>query len=177
MFNREFRGTAKEVLYQLRDPQGLTPYRLWSSSAPATEDDRVALAAFYLFDLDSTLVDHHIAVGERARLRVLRSLLKIAEGELLRCQHEEVERIVQREIGEIVLDDLVTPIEALRQVDLQEALGLSYDEYSGLTASTIEQKIRPWLLEAKGRMPLAEFQRRLAALDSLILLPPDPARP
>lgn len=174
VFNRDVQGVAREVLYQVRAPQGLTAPQIWTALQPLTEADKAALAGFYLFDLESVLLDHRIGLGERARLRSLRHLLRIEEGDLLRCQRTEVERIVVREIGDILQDDLVDPSEALRQVDLQEALGLSYDEYSQLTASLVAGKIRPWIAESRIGLPPAEFQRRLVALDSLISIPADP---
>jgi hypothetical protein len=168
VYRRDVKNTARAVLYRLREPSGLTAFRIWEQfSTEPTESDKVSLTDFYLFDLDSVLVDHQIAAGERARLRVLRSLLRIQEGDLLRHRPEEVTRIVEREISEILQDDQVDAREAWLQVDLQEALGLSYDEYARLARATIDTKIRPWLEGYKGPIN-ADLQRRLVALDSLI---------
>jgi hypothetical protein len=163
-------GSVVKVLMRIADasPSELLPHAVWSGLDDPGPRERRALAAFYLDVVRLAARSGGLSFSGQTELRTLRIVLRLEEGDLLRFDEEGMAELVCGQIAYHLLDDRMDPDEALQQVALQQALGLSFDQYQELTARIVLPKVRALLIEAQGGLPASEFQRRLAALDSFI---------
>lgn len=122
------------------------------------------------------IADHDLTESELGVVRTIKRLCGIEEGDILRLRPADVSDLL-REAMEVVLRDIVvTGKEAAYKVGLQEAFGLSYDEFYDLTLEQFNAVLRALKEEIapEGRRlserEFRELQRRGAHLDSVFRL-------
>jgi hypothetical protein len=129
-------------------------------------DDLLDLLLYYI---RLALSDHNLSGGEMTSIRTIARLFQIEEGDLLARRGEEVAELVGAEMRHILLDNDVDTEEADRKVRLQEALGLSYDQFVELSRPLIEGAVAELLDRSSeaGEVNLDWMQRRISALDTV----------
>jgi hypothetical protein len=127
---------VRVVLREFRaDPLGVTK----AIDAETAERYKADLIEFVLDVVRTTLQDHVLSGDEVVAVRHVCRVLRIEEGELLQHRSESVRSILARELELLLADDHVEPHEAVHKVQLQEVLGLSYDQFIDLTREKVEE--------------------------------------
>lgn len=163
---------ARRILERLTHPEASqTRVELWANVDPLERPELAPLGSYYLGVLQSCLKDHRISPDERFVLKQLRLLLWLDDGLLLRQHATAVELLVLSEMADILADDLLDAQEQLHEVALQEALGLSYDEYVVLV-SRAHDRLKTEIETGSRKIAPADYNRRMAALESMIRTPP-----
>lgn len=138
----------------------------------STADGVAALTGFLLFAIRTFLDDHNLTSDEKTTIRYLRRLFRIEEGELLEGRQEEVGALLAAEVARILEDRTVDAAEALHQVDLQEALGLGYDQFIELVRPQFYRVLLHLVAQID---PDKEwYYKQVADLDTVFNLSPDP---
>lgn len=122
---------------------------LWAD--PESEPDpetAASLAGFVVFVVAAVLADHALSPDEKSRMRLLKCLLRIEEGDLLRYQRQAIKEILAAEMGLILYDAWVDEGEAVHQADLQSAFDLGYDQWLELTEEHIRPVVDQFLAQA-----------------------------
>jgi hypothetical protein len=89
--------------------------------------------------------DHRLQEHELLEVRTIQRVFGIHEGDVLRLRRDSVADLI-RETMEVVLgDSLVTGVEADYKVGLQEAFGLSYDEFLEMAREQHDAALRAML--------------------------------
>lgn len=129
-------------------------------------DDLLDLLLYYV---RLSLSDHELSGGEMDNIRTVARLFQIEEGDLLARRGDEVAELVGAEMRLILTDHAVDPLEATQKVLLQEALGLSYDQFSELSRPLVEEAISDlFATESEdGAVDDEWMQRRISALDTV----------
>lgn len=129
-------------------------------------DDLLDLLLYYI---RLSLSDHELSGGEMTNIRTTARLFQIEEGDLLARRRDEVAELVGAEMRHILLDNEVDTEEAARKVLLQEALGLSYDQFVELSRPLVEGAVADLLERGTegGEVTPEWMQRRVSALDTV----------
>ena len=129
-------------------------------------DDLLDLLLYYV---RLSLSDHELSGGEMDNIRTVARLFQIEEGDLLARRGDEVAELVGAEMRLILTDHEVDSLEATQKVLLQEALGLSYDQFVELSRPLVEEAISDlFATESEGGAVDGEWmQRRITALDTV----------
>lgn len=130
------------------------------------------LADLLLYYVRLALADDDLTEGETTTIRNLKRMFQIEEGDLLARRGEEVAELVGTEIRRILTDHRVDHAEAVQKVRLQEALGLSYDEFVDLSKPLVEQVVAE-LFEVASETEGADIHwlhQRISALDTVYRL-------
>jgi hypothetical protein len=129
-------------------------------------DDLLDLLLYYV---RLALSDHQLSGGEMDDIRSVARLFQIEEGELLARRGDEVAELVGTEMRRILTDHEVDSAEAVQKVLLQEALGLSYDQFVELSRPLVEEAIAGlFATESEdGAVDGEWMERRIAALDTV----------
>jgi hypothetical protein len=120
------------------------------------------------------ILDHRLQPSELEEVRTLQRLLGIQEGDALRLRREDVADLVRETMEVVLSDSLVTGAEADYKVGLQEAFGLSYDEFLGLAREQHDAALRALLAKVDpdgGTLTdeqFREFHLRAVHLDSVL---------
>lgn len=148
--------------------------------ADSTADGVAALTGFLLFAIRTFLDDHNLTSDEKSTIRYLRRLFRIEEGALLEGRQEEVGALLAAELARILEDRTVEAAEALHQVDLQEALGLGYDQFIELVRPQFSRvllhlvaQIDPDKDRVVSEKDLEWYYKQVADLDTVFNLNPD----
>ena len=131
----------------------------------AATDDLLDLLLYYV---RLSLSDHELSDGEMGNVRTVARLFEIEEGDLLQRRGDEVAELVSAEMRRILTDQHVDASEAKQKVRIQEALGLSYDQFVELSKPLVEEAVVE-LFEAGGA-DVEWLQRRVGALDTVYRL-------
>jgi hypothetical protein len=150
---------------------------LWEplSQADAAHHKEEA-AALVIGRIREVIEDHEITTSEMDQIRHLQRLLRIEEGDLFSAYPHLVRGILCEELKRLLEDRHVNPEEALHKVKLQEAFGLSYDEFLDLTRDQLGEVViyLSEQIDLSGWDSVVQFRRRVAALDTVFdLNPPD----
>ena len=129
-------------------------------------DDLLDLLLYYI---RLSLSDHELSGGEMTNIRATARLFQVEEGDLLARRGDEVAELVGAEMRHILLDNEVDTEEAARKVRLQEALGLSYDQFVELSRPLIDGAVADLLARASEAAEANPdwVQRRISALDTV----------
>jgi predicted restriction endonuclease len=79
------------------------------------------------------LADHRLSLDEISAIRTLRRLFRIEEEDLYQDRKDRLRLLLTLEMEWLLKDLRIDPEEALYKAQLQEALGLSYDQFLELT--------------------------------------------
>jgi len=136
--------------------------------AEAKED----LTDLLLYYIRLALADHDLTKDEMTTIRHLRRVFQIEEGDLLERRGEDLSDLVGIEMRRILTDHQVDHTEAVQKVRLQEALGLSYDEFVGLSKPLIERVVAELFEEASQTegANIHWLHERISALDTVYRL-------
>lgn len=135
-------GATGEVAELIRRFVEENPLEINVALNPTTaEGAKSATTDFLLSALWEALSDHALSDDEMRVLAHLRRLFRVDEGDFLKHHDHDVRMLLCREIERLFEDRVVTPEEAIHKVRLQEALGLSYDQFIDLTKPEIEKVI------------------------------------
>jgi hypothetical protein len=152
---------------------GLTRERLADAARNSAGRDSSAakegLLDLLLYCVRLALADHDLTDSEMAALKWLARVFRVEEGELLDQRREEVAELVGVEMRRILLDRQVDAIEAGFKVRLQEALGLSYDQFLELSKAWVEETVTE-LFEMGAAVEGSDIhwlQERIANLDTV----------
>lgn len=129
-------------------------------------DDLLDLLLYYV---RLSLSDHQLSGGEMVDIRATARLFEIEEGDLLARRRDEVAELVSAEMQHILIDRQVDADEAVQKVRLQEALGLSYDQFVELSRPLVEQAVAD-MFERAGESDGVDpdsMLRRVSALDTV----------
>ena len=96
---------------------------------------------FVLDVVRTTLQDHELSPDELDAIRHICWVLHIHKGELLEHRREFVTRILTRELELLLADDRIDPHEAMHKVKVQEALGVSYDQFIDLRRDKVDEAL------------------------------------
>lgn len=129
-------------------------------------DDLLDLLLYYV---RLSLSDHQLSGGEMLNIRETARLFEIEEGDLLARRGEEVAELVSSEMQHILTDRQVDTEEAMQKVRLQEALGLSYDQFVELSRPLVEQAVAEVLERESesGEVDQDAILRQVSALDTV----------
>jgi hypothetical protein len=78
------------------------------------------------------------ALGSIATLKMC---LGVSEGDFIALRPAEVAAVLTSELEQILEDDFIDEVEDLRQMELQAAFDLSYDQYLQLTRAEFEREM------------------------------------
>lgn len=126
-------------------------------------DDLLDLLLYYV---RLSLSDHQLSGGEMGNIRATAHLFQIEEGDLLARRGDEVAELVGAEMRHILTDRRVETEEAAQKVLLQEALGLSYDQFVELSRPLVDEVVVE-LIERVGAGGEGDPDRMLRLLSSL----------
>ena len=129
-------------------------------------DDLLDLLLYYV---RLALSDHQLSGGEMGEIRATARLFQIQEGDLLARRGDEVAELVGSEMRHILLDRHVDTDEAAQKVRLQEALGLSYDQFVELSRPLVDHAVSEMFDRAGGSAEVDSdwMLRQLSALDTV----------
>ena len=129
-------------------------------------DDLLDLLLYYV---RLSLSDHQLSGGEMQNIRETAHLFQVEEGDLLARRRDEVAELVSAEMHHILTDGQVDTDEAAQKVRLQEALGLSYDQFVELSRPLVEQAVADMFERAEdsGEADPESMLRRVSALDTV----------
>lgn len=149
-------------------------FRAVLESGPAAHDPafRHRIRKLVLGFVEKVVEDAAFTAAEEADVLMLRRLLRVADGDLIANCPTDVEAILDRELDRILGDRAVSDTEALFQVRLQAALGLSYDDYLRLTRRGFERVFHELSAVASAGPPqaAAEASRQLSLIEPVYLL-------
>lgn len=177
---RDVTGRSRDVLRSFveghySDRQGLEAL-LGQPDAPVPHD----LTEFFLFCVREMLADHALSTEEKSAAGYLKRLFRLDEGTLARTHQQEVGGLLAMELGRVLEDRRVDAAEAMHQVDLQEVLGLGYDQYLELARPHVYQVLLHLVNQIDAdqdrlvtEQDLAWYHRQLAGLDTVFNLNPD----
>jgi hypothetical protein len=115
--------------------------------------------------------DSALRSGHLSDVRTLKAFLHIADGDFYAYRASEVAAIIGEQLDRILDDAEITDEEELRQVDLQAAFGLAYDEYLALGRSAFERTFHDLQRQmASGGHDSREASRKLRALEPIYQL-------
>lgn len=126
-------------------------------------DDLLDLLLYYV---RLSLSDHQLSGGEMGSIRATARLFQIEEGDLLARRGDEVAELVGAEMQHILMDHEVDSDEAAQKVLLQEALGLSYDQFVELSRPLVDKAVSE-LFERAGSGAEADPDRMLRQVSAL----------
>lgn len=169
---------AAQILGILRasDLEALDQGVLWGDTEDLPDSETAAsLAGFLVLVIAAALVDHALSPEEKSRIRLLKHLLRIEEGDLLRYHRQGIKEVLAAEMGMILYDASVDESEAVHQVDLQSAFDLGYDQWLEITEEYIRPIVEQFLSHAMvdGHASPAEkaaILRRVARLNTVVRL-------
>lgn len=141
---------------------------LWIGGSP-NDELRRELAGFVVSLIGIVLKDHHISAEEQHLVRRFRFGCFLDGGALLQFQRESVAEIVASEMRSILLDARVDATEALRQVELQQALDIGYDDFHALAATVVRPLVESIVAPLRSGQMIAD-QDRQRAMSQLLLL-------
>lgn len=99
----------------------------------------------------------------------------LLEEDLLTLRRNAIAELLQLEMEKVLADEYVDDAEAMRQSDLQRALGLGYDDYLRLTRENIRPLVDRMLTQARGhsRSQQEAILRKLQGLQTVLRIDPD----
>lgn len=114
------------------------------ASAPASEREALATERLDLvvFVARAFLVDHSLDHQEAETLRQLAVLLRVEDGEFVRCRSEALGVLLRAEMRRVVSDGVVGWTEEAYLAAIQAAFRLGYDEFLDLACGELTREER-----------------------------------
>lgn len=121
------------------------------------------------------LADHRLSLEEISAVRTLRRLFRIEEEDLYRDRRDRLRLVLTLEMEWLLKDLRIDPEEALHKAQVQEALGLSYDQFLELTEEPTADVVESLFARAALNHSSTDEQknallRDLMALDTVLTL-------
>jgi hypothetical protein len=146
--------------HQIVDPEGL-------------KEDFLDLVLHYVREC---VADHELAFEEMSAIRVLRWLFRIDEEDFYRYRKDQTRLVLVLQMEWLLRDSRIDEEEALYKAKLQEALGLSYDQFLELTEAPTAEVVANLFNRAARSPGSSDLLRDLMALDTVLTLTPQQRR-
>lgn len=92
---------------------------------------------FLILYANELLSDHYISEDELNDFSLLKTILKIEEGDFIRYRSFEVQEILKQQFIRMYADNFVDEKEAIESVNLQDLFDLGYDEFEKIKEDEI----------------------------------------
>lgn len=168
-------GAVVELLATARASKGQLDATLRAHQITDAADLKEDFLDLLLHYVRECLGDHRLSIQEISAIRTLRRLFRIPEEDLYRERKDRLRLLLTLEMEWLLKDLRIDPEEALHKADLQEALGLSYDQFLELTEDPTADVVESLFARAALNRGSTDEQknallRDLMALDTVVTL-------
>ncbi|MCC9075011.1 hypothetical protein FKZ61_002640 [Litorilinea aerophila] len=140
----------------------LNRIKLWRETDYNHQSQVLDMVLYYI---RTCIRDHELSQVEMDDLQDLLLLFRVREGDFYRLRRGEVVELLKMEVGRLILDGHLEEEEDFYQTQLQKVLGLSYDQYVGLTRDYVME-----ILEIISASPQAD-PRQIRIIKTAFLIP------